>query len=143
MTVIDPNDLGAIEKSVADAATQSRTTWLAFITYAAYLAVAIASITDLTLLLQSRMRLPVLNVDLPFIGFAVIAPMSVLVIHLYMVEIRGSCAQSRIILQFVIGKFRYFRRPTARIATAGLVSICTITDRSAQPWSDECEHLFY
>lgn len=76
-------DLNAIESSVNDASSQVRGIWIAFITFGAYLVIAISSVTHRMLFLETPIRLPALNVDLPLVGFFVAAPIAFLIFYFY------------------------------------------------------------
>jgi uncharacterized protein YjbI with pentapeptide repeats len=77
------DELDGIESSVNEAAGQIRAIWITFITFGAYLVIAVGSVTHRMLLLETPIKLPVLNVELPLIGFFVIAPLIFLVFHFY------------------------------------------------------------
>jgi uncharacterized protein YjbI with pentapeptide repeats len=80
------DELKADEKSVNDAAGQLRVLWIAFITLATYFAIAVGSVTHRMLFLGTTVKLPVLNVDLPLVGFFVVAPLIFLVLHFHMLQ---------------------------------------------------------
>ena len=81
---VDPDDLEKIEKAVNDGSGQVRALWFAFLGFQTYLAVAAGSVTHRMLLEEAALKLPLLNVELPLVGFFVIAPMSFLVFHFYL-----------------------------------------------------------
>jgi uncharacterized protein YjbI with pentapeptide repeats len=76
-------DLGALQKSVEDAAAVSIGFWLSYLFTLFYLGIAVASVTHRDLLLENPVKLPFLNIDLPLVGFFLVAPMLFLVIHAY------------------------------------------------------------
>jgi hypothetical protein len=83
MAKIDPDNLGAFEKAVNDAAGRVGALWLSFITLIAYLLVAVGAVTHRDLLLEKPLKLPLLNVDLPLIGFFTAAPFFFILFHFY------------------------------------------------------------
>src|ERR1700720_784958 len=83
MSTIDPDNLGAFEKAVNDAAGRVGALWLSFITLIAYLLIAVGAVTHRDLLLEKALKLPLLNVDLPLIGFFAAAPFFFILFHFY------------------------------------------------------------
>jgi uncharacterized protein YjbI with pentapeptide repeats len=83
MSKIDPDNLGAFEKAVNDAAGRVGALWLSFITLIAYLLIAVGAVTHRDLLLEKGLKLPLLNVDLPLIGFFAAAPFFFILFHFY------------------------------------------------------------
>ena len=80
---LDPKDIGALEKAVNDAAGKASILWSSFMLFGVYLAISFGSITHRQLLLETPLKLPVLNVDLPLIGFFFTAPLLFLLFHFY------------------------------------------------------------
>jgi uncharacterized protein YjbI with pentapeptide repeats len=76
-------DLVAIRDTVVDAASVAAGLWFSYLFVLLYLLVAAGSVTHRDLLLQSPVRLPFLNVDLPLVGFFVLGPLLFLVVHAY------------------------------------------------------------
>jgi uncharacterized protein YjbI with pentapeptide repeats len=76
-------DLDAARKVVEDAAAVSAGLWFSYLSLLLYLAIAVGSVTHKDLLLESPLRLPILNVDLPLVAFFVLAPFMFLVSHAY------------------------------------------------------------
>src|SRR5262249_6093279 len=74
----------AMEKGVNDAASKTGTLWISFITLVVYFIIAVGSVTHRMLFLQEPIRLPVLNVDLPVVGFFVAAPILLVTYHFYL-----------------------------------------------------------
>ena len=68
------DDPKAVRDAVVDAAGMSRNLWLAFISFGTYLVIAVGAVTHRDLFLESPVRLPLLDVDLPLVGFFVVAP---------------------------------------------------------------------
>lgn len=62
-------DLTTFQKAVNDAAERVRTLWFTYIALLAYLFVAVGAVTHRDLLLESPVKLPILNVQLPLVGF--------------------------------------------------------------------------
>jgi uncharacterized protein YjbI with pentapeptide repeats len=81
---VDSDDLGQIRQSLENAAAMSRNIWLVFLTLASYLAITVGAVTHKDFFLETPARLPILNIDLPLLGFFVISPFLFLVFHLYL-----------------------------------------------------------
>ena len=79
----DTGELEAIETAVNDSAGQVHALWIAFIIFATYLVIAVGSVTHRMLFLETPIKLPVLDVDLPLVGFFLIAPLVFLVFYFY------------------------------------------------------------
>jgi uncharacterized protein YjbI with pentapeptide repeats len=87
---VEPRDLTAFEKAVNEAATRANGLWLSFVLFATYLIIAVGSVSHRQLFLEQDLRLPVLGVDLPLVGFFVAAPLFFLIFHFYMfLQIHG------------------------------------------------------
>jgi uncharacterized protein YjbI with pentapeptide repeats len=82
--MIDPYDVGALERSLNDSATRVSALWISFIFFALYMVISIGTVTQRQLLLEDPVRLPVLNVDLPVVGFFFLAPTIFVVFHAYL-----------------------------------------------------------
>jgi uncharacterized protein YjbI with pentapeptide repeats len=80
---IDPKDVGELQRALNDAAGKASVLWTAFITFELYLAIAFGSVKHRDLFLETPIKLPVLNVDLPLVGFFVVAPTILLIFHFY------------------------------------------------------------
>jgi uncharacterized protein YjbI with pentapeptide repeats len=80
---IDPKDLGALEKALNDAAGKASVLWTTFVTFELYLAIAFGSVKHRDLFLETPVKLPILNVDLPLVGFFVLAPIILVIFHFY------------------------------------------------------------
>lgn len=92
-----PNDLDALEKSVNDASGRAGGLWLSFITFATLLLITTGSVTHKKLFLEEPVRLPVLNADLPLIGYFFAAPIFFLVFHFYLLlQLQGLSAKMRV-----------------------------------------------
>ena len=76
-------NLEPFQTAVNEAAAQVRTLWLGYIALLAYLFIAVEAVTHRDLLLQNPVKLPVLNVDLPLVGFFTVAPVFLLINHFY------------------------------------------------------------
>src|SRR5262249_21315989 len=81
---IDPFDVGALERSLNDSATRVSTLWISFLIFGLYLVIAAGTVTKLQLLLLDPIKLPVLNVDLPLVGFYSLAPVLFVIFHAYL-----------------------------------------------------------
>jgi hypothetical protein len=76
-------DLEALREAVVDAAGVSAGLWLSYLFVLFYLLIAVGGITHRDLFLENPVKLPFLNVDLPLIGFFVLGPALLLVVHAY------------------------------------------------------------
>lgn len=70
--------------AVNEASKRSRTLWFGYIALLAYLFVTVGAVTHMDLLLQSPVKLPVLNVKLPLTGFFAVAPVFLILNHFYL-----------------------------------------------------------
>ena len=80
----DTAELDAIRTAIIDAASVSGGLWVSYLGLLFYLLIAIGSVTDRDLFLETSIKLPVLFVDLPTRGFALIAPVLFLIGHAYL-----------------------------------------------------------
>src|SRR5882672_2032782 len=80
---IDPKDIGEIQKALNDAAGKASVLWTTFITFELYLVIAFGAVTHRDLLFETTIKLPLLNVDLPLVGFFVVAPTILVIFHFY------------------------------------------------------------
>jgi uncharacterized protein YjbI with pentapeptide repeats len=76
-------DLEAFRKSVEDSAGVSGGLWLSYLFVLFYLGIAAGAVTHADLLLQSPVKLPFLNIELPLLAFFVLAPVLFVVTHAY------------------------------------------------------------
>ena len=76
-------DLLALRDAVVDAASVGAGLWFSYLFVLLYLLIAVGSVTHRDLFLESPVRLPFLNVDLPLLGFFVLGPAIFLVVHAY------------------------------------------------------------
>jgi hypothetical protein len=67
--VTDPKDVAELQKALNDTAGKASVLWTTFITFQLYLAIAFGSVTHRDLFLEAPIKLPLLNVDLPLVGF--------------------------------------------------------------------------
>jgi hypothetical protein len=81
---IDPKDIGELQKALNDAAGKASVLWTTFVIFQLYLAIAFGSVTHRDLFLETPIKLPLLNnVDLPLVGFFVVAPALLVIFHFY------------------------------------------------------------
>jgi hypothetical protein len=76
-------DLQALRDAVVDAAGVGGGLWLSYLFVFFYLAIAAGGVGHRDLFLESPVKLPFLNVDLPLIGFFVLGPLLFLIVHAY------------------------------------------------------------
>jgi uncharacterized protein YjbI with pentapeptide repeats len=79
----DAKDLGEIQKALNEAAGKASLLWATFVTLELYVLIATGSVTHRDLLLASPIKLPLLNVDLPLVGFFLATPIILVVLHFY------------------------------------------------------------
>lgn len=79
-----PIDLTPFQEAVNESATRARGLWLGYISLVAYLFVSAGTVTHRDLLLESPVKLPLLDVDLPLLGFFTVAPILLLINHFYL-----------------------------------------------------------
>jgi hypothetical protein len=80
---LDPFDVEAMEKSVNDSAARVSTIWVSFLVFGLYLVIAAGAVTHRQLMLEVPVKLPVLNIDLPLVGFSILAPVLFFIFHVY------------------------------------------------------------
>jgi uncharacterized protein YjbI with pentapeptide repeats len=80
---IDPKDLNELQRALNDAAGKASVLWTTFVIFQLYLAIAFGSVTHRDLFLETPIKMPLLNVDLPLVGFFTIAPTVLLIFHFY------------------------------------------------------------
>jgi len=80
---VPPDEIGLrpLVASLNAAADSARTGWITSLGLLAYLFVAVGGISHRDLLLNSPIKLPLLNVDVPLARFFIIAPLIVVVVH--------------------------------------------------------------
>lgn len=76
-------DLEALRAAVVDAAGVSAGLWFSYLFVLLYLFIAAGSVTHRDLFLESPIKLPFLNVELPLKGFFWLGPVLFLVVHAY------------------------------------------------------------
>src|SRR3984893_19290957 len=86
----DPLDFGAFEAAVNEAAKRLNAVWVTFILLMTYLFIATGKITHKDLFLETPVKLPVLGVDVPLLGYFIAAPVFILAVHFYfLIQLRG------------------------------------------------------
>jgi uncharacterized protein YjbI with pentapeptide repeats len=80
---VDPKDTGELQKAINDAAGKASVLWTTFVTFELYLVIAFGSVKHRDLFLETPIKLPLLNVDLPLVGFFVVAPTVLVIFHFY------------------------------------------------------------
>jgi uncharacterized protein YjbI with pentapeptide repeats len=80
---IDPKDVGELQRALNDAAGKASVLWTTFITFELYLVIAFGSVEHRDLFLETRIKLPLVTVDLPLVGFFVVAPTILVIFHFY------------------------------------------------------------
>jgi uncharacterized protein YjbI with pentapeptide repeats len=76
--------LPGLQAAVNDASSRAAGLWLSFLTFMAYLTMTVGAVNHEALLRQTAIKLPVLNVELPLVGFFWIAPLFFLLFHFYL-----------------------------------------------------------
>ena len=80
---MDAKDLGELQKALNEAAGKASVLWTTFIIFQLYLAIAFGSVTHRDLFLETPIKLPLLNADLPLVGFFAVASIVLLIFHFY------------------------------------------------------------
>jgi hypothetical protein len=83
---IDATDLGELQKALNDLASALTVLWTTFVTFELYFTITVGSVTHRDLFLENPIRLPLLNVDLPLLGFFSIGPIVLIIIHFYVLQ---------------------------------------------------------
>ena len=81
--VTKAGDFDAFRAAVVDAASVSGGLWFTYLSVMLYLLIAVGSVTNKDLFLESPIKLPFMNVDLPMKGFFWLGPAFFLVVHTY------------------------------------------------------------
>src|SRR5580693_4161896 len=76
-------DLGALRDAVVDAASIGAGLWISYLFALFYFAIAAGAVTHRDLLLESPVKLPFLNVELPLEAFFGFGPLVFLIVHAY------------------------------------------------------------
>jgi hypothetical protein len=76
-------DLGALRDAVVDAAGVGAGFWISYLFALFYFAIAAGAVTHRDLLLETPIKLPFLNVELPLQAFFVLGPLVFLIVHAY------------------------------------------------------------
>ena len=74
-------DLDALRNAVVDAAGVGYVLWFSYLFALLYFAIAAGAVTHRDLLLESPVKLPFLNVELPLKAFFILGPLVFLVVH--------------------------------------------------------------
>jgi len=80
---IDPKDVDELQRALNDSAGKASVLWTTFITFELYLVIAFGSVTHRNLFLEDPVKLPLFNVDLPLVGFFLVAPAILVIFHFY------------------------------------------------------------
>lgn len=81
---LEPFDVSQLEKAVNEASSRLSVLWLSFLSFVTYLAITVGSVTHSMLFLETSIKLPLLNVDLPLVAFFIIAPCLLVIFHCYL-----------------------------------------------------------
>lgn len=81
---IDPLDLEASARSLNVATGHARRVWLLFVSLSMYLVVTVGAVTHRMLLLETPIKLPLLNIDLPLVAFFGVAPILFVIVHFFL-----------------------------------------------------------
>jgi hypothetical protein len=77
-----PDDVKGYLDEANATSEPARTAWLAFLLLLAYVIVTLASVSHKDLLLNSPVRLPIINTEIPLVGFFQYAPAMLLLVYL-------------------------------------------------------------
>ena len=94
-----PGDIDAARRSVEDAAPIFLGLWVRYLGASAYLVITVAAVTHKDLFRGSTVKLPLLSdTPLPIVGFFVLAPISFVILHAYiLVHFRMLAAKIRVL----------------------------------------------
>src|SRR5690242_2278520 len=76
-------DLGALRDAVVDAASVGAGLWISYLFGLFYFAIAAGAVTHRDLFLETPVKLPFLNVELPLKAFFIWGPLVFLIVHAY------------------------------------------------------------
>jgi uncharacterized protein YjbI with pentapeptide repeats len=76
-------NLQALRDAVVDSAGVGAGLWFSYLFVLFYFLIAVGSVTHRDLLLESPIKLPFLNIELPLVGFFVLGPLLFLIVHAY------------------------------------------------------------
>ncbi len=79
----DAFNIDSLQAALNDAAGKASILWTTFITFEVFLVIAFGSVTHRDLFLNTPIKLPLLNVDLPLTGFFLVAPVLLAIFHFY------------------------------------------------------------
>jgi len=79
-------ELAILRAAADESARHVRTLYFTFLLFAFYVAVIVFSTTDEQLLKETGARLPLLDVDLPLLGFYIFVPWLVLIFHTHLLN---------------------------------------------------------
>ena len=77
-----PDDVKGLLDEANATSEPARTAWLAFLLLLTYVIVTLASVSHKDLLLNSPVKLPIINADIPLVGFFQYAPAMLLLVYL-------------------------------------------------------------
>ena len=80
----EAGDVGEARKALVDAAGLVRTLWISFMFFGLYLTIAAGGITHRQIFLETPLKLPVINADLPLVAFFWVAPGLFVIAHAYL-----------------------------------------------------------
>jgi hypothetical protein len=78
-----PEPPGWLIENIAEASKNARKIYLIYVGFLAYCALTVVSTTDRQIILNDTARLPLLNVEVPLIGFFIIAPLLTIFVFIY------------------------------------------------------------
>ena len=135
----DPNEFGAIEKALNEAAGRLRNLWISYLLLSTYLMISVGSVTHRMLFLETPIRLPVLNVDLPLNGFFFVAPIIYLIFHVYLLLQLSLLAQRARDYNEAVGAFGFEKKDENRLRQR--IDSSVILQFIAGPEHDEYKRL--
>jgi hypothetical protein len=114
-----------LRDAVADAANVGAGLWFSYVFVLLYLSIAVGAITHLDLLLLNSVKLPFLNVELPLIGFFILGPFLLLIVHAYvLLHMSGLPAKSVTSAPNSNGRLQERRTRSACCASCRATSLC-------------------
>jgi hypothetical protein len=80
----NPREISELQKAVNEASLRTAALWVSFMSFAAYLTVAVGSVDHLKLFKETAIKLPILAAELPLVAFFAISPFFLLLFHFYL-----------------------------------------------------------
>ena len=77
-------DVGFLRRQVEDSSKANRSLLMAYLGFMTYMLITVASTTDMMLLTNAPVKLPLVNIELPLFSFYIAVPLFILAVHFFM-----------------------------------------------------------